>query len=168
MKQTSGGLFKVDRSAVVEDEGIVYLLEMTIEGDKYVKVGVTTRAIEDRVAELGLSCFKHYRYFPHIYPKRFSRTRGIYQKEADILMMLKEYRAAPSKLVQGYTEMHRIELECAVQVYESVLKDGEGVVKDAKVCTCCGKSEMFITKTEGNTVYTCGNKCNTTENRNDN
>lgn len=160
-------LLKIDRKQIAEDEGIVYLLEMTIEGDKYVKVGVTTRDIEVRMCELAVSCWKQYRYMPHIYSKRHRKTQHIYEKEAEILKILEEYRAEPDKKVQGHTELHRVDLECAVMVYESVLKDGWKVVTDQGNCKKCGKERIFSSSVGENqdiTVYTCGNKCELKDN----
>lgn len=163
MKPSISSLLKIDKTKVVEDEGIVYLLEMTIEGKKYVKVGVTTRDIEVRMCELAVSCWKQYRYMPHIYSKRHRKTKGIFQKEAEILQALKEYRAEPDKTVQGHSEMHAIDLGYAVQVYESVLKGSWDVDKGSSYCDQCGCQQLFKHQTEGTEVYTCGNKCNIKE-----
>lgn len=173
MKHPISSLLKVDKKAVKEDEGIVYLLEITIEGEKYVKVGVTSRTMEERAAEIAISCFRSYRYFPHIYPKRYRKTTGIYQKEAEILQALKEYRAEPDKLVSGHTEMHKIELDHAVVVYERVLNNVLPVVNEATVCEACGKKQVFPVvkaadgeeplENEEDIRYTCGNNCNLKE-----
>ena len=172
MKQPLGSLLKVDKKAVKEDEGVVYLLEITVEGEKYVKVGVTTRDIEARMCEIAISCWKQYRYMPHIYSKRYRKTTEIYKKESEILDSLKEYRAEPDKKISGHTEMHKVDLDCAVQVYEEVLKGSRSVVPDPMYCSECGKAEVFkstvVMETEEKERYTCGSGCKSIKSKQEN
>ncbi len=117
---------KVDTDTV-KDKGIVYLLELHLEGKVLVKIGVTSRPkIEDRVCEILVSMFKFYRCFPYIRPKRFKTTTSIYKKEADLHRYFKDRQYALEHKVDGHSELFLIPLEEAVEVYERVL-NGEDI-----------------------------------------
>jgi len=67
-------------------KGIVYILKMYL-GDKddmqcVYKVGVTSRGVrplETRISEICTSHFVHYRYFPYVEPRKFSKTPYYYE-----------------------------------------------------------------------------------------
>ncbi len=111
---------KVDRKAA-DDSGIVYLLEIHLEDKVLVKIGVTTRKIEERVVEILTSIFKHYRVFPYCYPKRFKTTTSIFAKEAALHRYFKGQRYVTQHRFDGNCEFFDVPLEEAVAAYERVL-----------------------------------------------
>jgi len=110
-------------STALGHEGIVYLLELDVQGKRVVKVGITTRRIEDRVCEILTSYFKIHRYFPYCRPKRYRKTDNIYEKEQKILKHFKEYKYVPEVQFQGSSELLDVPLDVVVDIYEKVLKD---------------------------------------------
>ena len=118
--------FKVNSKDLGEDPGIVYLLEIAMEEKTVVKIGVTTRKIEERVVEILTSAFHQYRTFYACYPKRFKKTTEIFKKEAMLHRYFADRRYKPQKIFGGCTELFDIPLDEAVEVYERVLK-GEDV-----------------------------------------
>ena len=116
MKVTKDGL------AVKEDLGILYLVHFELEGKALVKIGVTTRTIEERVSEILVSIFKKYREFPYCRPKRFRKTSDVYEKEALLHKYFKEYNYTTKNRFSGSTEFFDVPLEDVVIVYENLLK----------------------------------------------
>ena len=80
---------KVSRKGLISDIGIVYILYMWIEEVRVVKIGITTRQVEERICEILTSYYHRYRIFPKLYPKRFKSTGDILAKE----QMLHKYFA---------------------------------------------------------------------------
>lgn len=113
--------FKVSKKDVAEDKGIVYLLEMHMDDKVLVKIGVTSRKVEERVVEILTSFFQKYRYFPYCRPKRFKKTEGIYKKEAMLHKYFEDKRYKTQHVFGGCTEMFDIGLDEAVDAYERVL-----------------------------------------------
>lgn len=106
---------------VEEDLGILYLVHFELEDKALVKIGVTSRTIEERVSEILVSIFKKYREFPYCRPKRFRKTGNVYEKEAQLHEYFREYSYTPSKKFSGSTEFFDVPLEHVVEVYESLL-----------------------------------------------
>jgi len=117
-------MFKVSKKKVSEDKMILYLLELDINGTIVCKFGVTSRKIEDRVAEILKSLFYSTRRFHYCYPKRFKKVDDALVKEAMLLEYFDEYRYDGYKF-SGYTELRVISLEEAVRVYDYLLKEGK-------------------------------------------
>lgn len=111
-----------DGLSIEEDLGILYVVYFELEGKPLVKIGVTTRPIEDRVAEILISIFKKYREFPYCRPKRFRKTGNVYEKEALLHKYFKSYSYSPDKKFSGSTEFFDVPLEEVVPVYENLLK----------------------------------------------
>lgn len=113
----------VDRKSksLHEDSGILYLILFELDGKQLVKIGVTTRTIEERVTEILVSIFKTYREFPFCRPKRFRKTSDIFEKEAILHAHFKEYSYKTSKPFSGSTEFFDIPLDTAVLAYEQLL-----------------------------------------------
>lgn len=105
-----------------EDSGILYLVHFKLDDKDLVKIGVTSRNIEDRVSEILVSIFKKYREFPYCRPKRFRKTGNVYEKEALLHEHFKEYNYKPNKKFSGSTEFFDIPLEEVVEVYEKLLE----------------------------------------------
>lgn len=120
-----------DNTSVEEDPGILYILYFELEGKQLVKIGVTTRTIEDRVSEILVSIFKKYREFPYCRPKRFKKTGNIYEKEALLHKYFKEYSFTTANKFSGSTEFFEVPLELAVEVYERLL-NGEDIFSEGK------------------------------------
>lgn len=107
-----------------DDCGIVYLVLFELDGKQLVKIGVTTRAIEDRVSEILVSIFKGYREFPYCRPKRFRKTFNIFEKEALLHEYFAKYRYTPDKKFSGSTEFFDVPLDEVVKAYEHLLEGG--------------------------------------------
>jgi hypothetical protein len=110
-----------DPDDVAEGSGILYLVRFDLEGKELVKIGVTSRSIEERVSEILVSIFKQYREFPYCRPKRFRKVGDVYEKEASLLSYFGEYNYQPSKRFSGSTEFFDIPLDEVVVVYEELL-----------------------------------------------
>ena len=110
----------------VADETILYLLELTIDGQDVYKIGITTRNIEQRVCEILSSHFGSYRYFPYCRPKRFRKTTNAYEYEQLLLDYFKEFKFTPYSKFSGSTELlSGLELEVIVQAYETLYDTGK-------------------------------------------
>lgn len=101
--------------------GILYILLVELEGKPLVKIGVTHRCIEERVAEILISIFKKYREFPYCRPKRFRTTCSVYSKEKYLHKLFESYRYKTSKKFSGYTEFFDVPLDDVVVAYEKLL-----------------------------------------------
>lgn len=106
------------------NNGILYLLEMHLEGKVLVKIGVTSRKIEDRVVEILTSYFYKYREFPYTRPKRFRETENVYSKETILHEYFSEYQYIPEFKFSGSTEIFDVDLDIVVKAYEYLLKNG--------------------------------------------
>lgn len=120
-------MMKVSKSEkhIEEDPGILYLVHFKLDEKDLVKIGVTSRTIEERVSEILISIFKKYREFPYCRPKRFRKTGNVYEKEAILHNYFKEYSYTPEKKFSGSTEFFDIPLDDAVKVYEDLLNGKE-------------------------------------------
>lgn len=124
-------VFKINRN-IGTTKGILYLLVLEIEDTVVYKVGMTTRDIEDRVAEILKDYFKKYRYFPKCTPKRFTKTEDVFGKEAMMHRILKEYKFKAVKKFDGSNELFSgIELDVLLELYKKCI-DGEEL--NGKVC----------------------------------
>jgi len=108
---------------ITEDYGILYVVLFTLEDKHLVKIGVTSRTIEERVSEILLSIFKTYREFPYCRPKRFRKTSNIYLKESKLHEHFSDRRYLPSKKFSGHTEFFDVPLDEVVTAYEGILKE---------------------------------------------
>ena len=98
--------------------GIVYAILIELEGKSLVKIGVTHRRIQDRVAEILTSIFMKYRAFPYCKPLRFKTTEDPYQTEKDFHEYFAEFSYAPEKKFSGSTEFFDVPFEEVVKVYD--------------------------------------------------
>lgn len=124
-------MFTVSTDSIKEDsKGILYLLEIELEGKKLVKIGFTKRAkVEDRVVEILTSIWKRYREFPKTYVKRFSTFEDVYEREQELHSMFAEYKYETQYKFSGCQEMFDIELDKVVEVYDALegrCKGGRG------------------------------------------
>lgn len=123
MKITKDGL------GLEEDVGILYVAYFELEGKPLVKIGVTSRTIEERISEILVSIFKKYREFPYCRPKRFRKTGNVYEKEAQLHEYFKNYSYTTANKFSGSTEFFDIELDKVVEVYENLL-NGKPLYED--------------------------------------
>ena len=159
MKLPNIHLTILKEDAIKPLEGTLYLLEIELLDVTVVKVGITSRKIEDRCKETTESYWKHTRVFPRVYTKRFRRVIDYEAKEKQLLKYLKEYAFVPECSISGKTEMFIMNLEVAAIAYEDVCKGVDNdSVKDFEVCNVCGKLKKFLL--EG--TYVCGHLCETT------
>lgn len=113
---------------VVEDEGILYLIEMDVDGKRVVKIGMTRRpTIDDRLAEIALSHFKAYRQINYMRPKRFRKTCDVYKKEQLLLGYFAARRFISEKQFSGSSEIVDVDIMEVVQKYEEII--------DVKYCS---------------------------------
>lgn len=119
-------LTKVSSKKVTKQDGILYVVHFKLDGKELVKIGVTSRSIEDRVSEILVSIFKAYREFPYCRPKRFRKTENMYDKESQLHEYFKDCKYVPQYKFGGCTEFFDVSLEEVVEVYERLL-DGEDI-----------------------------------------
>lgn len=106
----------------VDKKGILYLLEIDVDGQRVVKIGMTCRKIEERVVEILTSHFKTYREFPYCRPKRFRQVDNVFQKEAELLSHFKKRKFVSKKKFSGCQELVNVPIEEVVDVYEEVVE----------------------------------------------
>ncbi len=109
------------KDKICDHYGILYLVYFELDGKPLVKIGVTTRKVEDRVSEILISIFKKYREFPYCRPKRFQKTSGMFDKEATLHQFFSAYRYTPDKVFSGSTEFFDLPIDIAVAAYEQLL-----------------------------------------------
>lgn len=113
---------QVDNSTFKKDpDGILYVVRFDLEGKKLVKIGITTKTIEERVSNILVDIFKVYRAFPYCKPKRFTRTTEILSKEKQLHEHFDAYRYTPEKKFGGCTEFFNVPLSEVVVVYDELL-----------------------------------------------
>ena len=107
---------------MVEDEGILYLIEMDVDGKRVVKIGLTRRStIDERLAEIALAHFKAYRQINYMRPKRFRKTSSVLQKEQLLLGYFSSRRYVSEKPFTGHTELVAVDIMEVVQKYEEII-----------------------------------------------
>lgn len=164
--------FKVDKKREMPDIGTVYLLELDVDGKRVLKIGITTRKVEDRVVEILTSYWHQYREFPYCRPKRFRKTTDYFEKEQMLLKYFEKCKYESEKKFGGCQELIDVPLETVVDMYERVLTgeildkkdryepeelenrdEGAGISRkaesgegDAEVCAVCGAAitEMVV------------------------
>ena len=104
-----------------DTDGILYVLLVNMEGKDLVKIGVTTRRIEDRVSEILVSAFKVYREFFYCKPKRFKKTTNIFSKEKQLHDTFSSFRYTTSKKFGGHTEFFDVPLDDVVAEYDKIV-----------------------------------------------
>ena len=106
----------------VEDEGILYLIEMDVDGKRVVKIGLTRRpTIDDRLAEIALAHFKAYRQINYMRPKRFRKTCNVLQKEQLLLAYFADRKYISEKPFGGSTELVDVDIMEVVKKYEEII-----------------------------------------------
>ena len=119
----------------------LYLLEMEVEGERMLKIGITSKKFEERLQSIAMSIYNKHRYVPWIRPKRFRKVDSALVKEQKLLEYFKEYKFETEKQWGGYTETIQLDMDIVVEAYEKVVK-GEELVEDGEVCWC-GKIKKF-------------------------
>ena len=114
---------RVDKPVdIVEDEGILYLIEMDVDGKRVVKIGLTRRAtIDERLVEIALAHFKAYRQINYMRPKRFRKTSNVSQKEQLLLGYFSSRRYVSEKPFTGHTELVDVDIMEVVTKYEEII-----------------------------------------------
>lgn len=117
---------KIDKKVDDDSAGILYVLEMHIDGTVVYKIGVTKRKIEERVVEILGSFFNKYRYFCYVKPRKFSKTSDVYKKESLLHRHFKDYRYESEHVWSGNTEVfYNLELDVILNAYALVLSGGQ-------------------------------------------
>ena len=105
--------------------GIVYVLEMSVEGTLMYKVGVTARggnALESRVMEISVSYYRQYGYFPQVVPLRYGSTKWYYEVESCLHQKLSSHTVKVKKF-DGHTELFGCSREEVLRWYDAVMTD---------------------------------------------
>jgi capsule polysaccharide modification protein KpsS len=114
----------------VSDKGILYILQLDLEDKKLVKVGITSRSVEDRVCEILTSIWKRYREFPRCLVKRYKPVDGYEEKEKELLDYFAEYAYKTRYKFSGSTEILDVELDLVVDKYEDMLRQDKDSRRD--------------------------------------
>lgn len=101
-------------------KGIVYVLEIELEGKKLIKVGITSRRVEERVCEILTSIWKRYRVFPSCYVKRYKTFVSPADKEVRLHKQLQGYRYTTKFAFTGNTEIFDVSLDTVVEMYDAI------------------------------------------------
>jgi hypothetical protein len=112
------------RKKVRKSQGIVYVLEVSIDGVARYKVGITARggrALESRVMEISSSYYSVYGYFPQIVPLRYAKTKWYYEVEAEIHSKLGS--RLECKKFDGSTEMFGCNREEVLRWYDVIMSN---------------------------------------------
>jgi hypothetical protein len=108
----------------LEDVGIVYVLEITLDTMTVVKIGMTNRdKVDDRVLEILLAMSKKYRYFPRCYVARFTKVDKPLDMEQKLHEHFKEYSVELEHSFGGSTEFFNVPIELVKEKYDEMVKD---------------------------------------------
>ena len=106
-----------------QDRGIVYLLDIEVDGKQVTKIGMSKRLVEERVVEILTSYWKSYRYFPYCKPMKFTKTLDPLAKEQILLEYFKEYKYESLLPFSGCQELVDVEVPLIRLAYKKVLAD---------------------------------------------
>lgn len=106
-----------------QDRGIVYLLDIEVDGKHVTKIGMSKRLVEERVVEILTSYFKSYRYFPYCKPMKFTKTLDPLAKEQMLLEYFKEYKYESLLSFSGCRELVDVDVQLVKLAYKKVLAD---------------------------------------------
>lgn len=106
------------------EQGTVYIIKMVLDcGTTVYKIGITTRAVEDRLAELVIDMFKKIRYIPRTSLKRFSKSSNYRHVELELLEMFKEHKYEWYRTFGGCNEfICGVEEELLLEEYDKRMK----------------------------------------------
>ncbi len=130
--------FKVSTKSAVKRKknkdasGLLYVLCFELEGKELIKIGVTTRPIQDRVSEILTSIFKKHRVFPYCKPKKYSKFSDVYKEEAAMHKVFASFSYVPEKRFSGSTEFFEAPLDAVITEYEKRLKADRDNIKSTK------------------------------------
>ncbi len=105
------------------DRSIVYVLSIELEDKMLIKVGRTSRNVEDRVSEILISIWKKYRVFPKCYVKRYRQAKDACKLETALHQALHKYRYKTKHKFSGHTEMFEVSLGKATRLYDKLGKE---------------------------------------------
>ena len=106
-----------------QDRGIVYLLDIEVDGKQVTKIGMSKREITDRVPEIQEAYLKVYRYFPYCKPMKFTKTLDPLAKEQILLEYFKEYKYESLLSFSGCQELVDVDVQLIKLAYKKVLAD---------------------------------------------
>lgn len=101
-------------------KGILYILLIKLEDKELVKIGITSRDIQERVCEILTSIWTRYRIFPETYVKRYKKVEDYEEKERELHRIFEEFRYETEHKFSGSTEMFHVELDKVVEAYEEL------------------------------------------------
>ena len=105
-------------------DGILYVLELEVDGKVVVKVGLTRRSdVCDRICEITTSYFHSYRYFPWVRPKKYSTVKNVYAKEQYILGYFRDRKYESAKKFSGCEELLDVDVLEVVELYNQLVEE---------------------------------------------
>jgi len=106
-------------------KGIVYVIEVTLEERKLVKIGMTTRSrVEERITEILTEVWKRYRYFPHTYVARYKKMEDPLGKEALLHGYFQSYVYHTEHVFGGSTEFFEVDVQLVKDAYDRLYATG--------------------------------------------
>lgn len=116
----------IDTSKIADTptKGIVYLLDIELEGSSIVKIGMTNRAkVEHRVVEILTAMWQKYRYFPKCYVARYKKFDDPLAIEKKLHNHFKDNKIELEHSFGGSTEFFNINIDKAKDVYDRLYKE---------------------------------------------
>jgi len=115
----------------------LYILEVTIYGEKYLKIGVASgHSAKDRMMQIAGSFFDKYRELPIIKIRRDQKVPEdkCFEYETRLHQFFKAYSHTPVVPFSGSTELFDLcdREDDVIQAYEAVI---DGMVPDFAYCT---------------------------------
>lgn len=101
-------------------EGILYLLVIQLEEKTLIKIGMTSRRVEERVCEVLTAIWKRYRVFPECKVKRYRTVKDVFKKEAYLHSLFTSNRYTTKYSFGGSTEFFDCALDEVVAAYDDI------------------------------------------------
>lgn len=113
---------KISRK-LLKEEGVVYVLEIELNGVNLIKIGMTTRLVEERVCEILTSIWKKYRVFPRCVVHRFTKVPNPLDIEVKLHGIFKGDRYKVEKSFSGSTEIFLLDVQVVKDKYDELVKN---------------------------------------------
>jgi hypothetical protein len=114
--------FKINHK-LSEDKGIVYVLQLNLEDKQLIKIGITTRKIEERVVEILTAIWKKYRVFPECHVARYCAIDSYLAMEKYLHEHYKEFKYDCEHKWSGNTEIFLLDIEEVKNKYDEIKND---------------------------------------------
>ena len=111
--------FKISHN-LSDNKGIVYVLQLDLEDKQLVKIGITTRKIEERVVEILTEIWKKYGIFPRCYVARYSSVDDYLDMESYLHKYYREFQYTCEHKFVGSTEVFLLDTEQVKIKYDEI------------------------------------------------